>query len=75
MVYNILAHYVFAMPCSIVYQEKKTSILYNATCKEEWKFKKNTTCLAFNTSIILCGRLKNSFQSQVARFDGVKLCL
>jgi hypothetical protein len=32
--YNILAHYVFAMPCSIVSQEKKAGTLYNVTCKK-----------------------------------------
>jgi hypothetical protein len=49
---NILVHYVSIMHCFIVFQEIKTSTLYNIACKEEWEFKKNNYAI-FNRSIIL----------------------
>ncbi len=67
-------HYVSTIHYFIVFQEIKTCTLYNVACKEEWKFKKNTYVI-FNRSILLYEGPKNDFQSWVARFDGVKLCL
>jgi len=67
-------HYVSTIHCFIVFQEIKTCTLYNVVGKEEWEFKKNIYVI-FNRSMILYERPKNDFQSWVARFDGVKLCL
>jgi len=73
-IYGILMHYVFTIHCFIIFQEIQTCTLYNVACKEEWEFKKNTFAI-FNRSIILYEWPKQDFQSWVARFDGVKLCL
>ncbi len=65
---------VYMVCIMFLHSKINTCTLYNVTCKEEWEFKKNSSA-NFNKSIILYERPKNDFQSWVARFDGVKLCL